>query len=69
MARTDTATTTDERQQVIIRLAKGLVKELDHIAVDAEEYRQQTIERLLREAVRWERERKQGSLELEEARR
>jgi len=53
---------TDTRQQVILRLDKVLVKTIDHLAVDAEEYRQQTIERLLRRAV--ETERHQKKLEL-----
>lgn len=53
---------TDMRQQVILRLDKDLVKTIDHLAVDAEEYRQQTIERLLRSAVKTEKYQKKLEL-------
>ncbi len=40
-----------EKQQVVIRLDKDLVKLIDHLSVDWENYRGEAIERLLTIAI------------------
>ena len=47
---------TDERAMVHIRLSKGLVKRVDHLAVDWETDRGRAVERLLESAVSEEEE-------------
>lgn len=51
-----------EKQQVVVRLDKELVKRIDHVAVDWESFRGEAIERLLRMAV--EQVEQQGKLAL-----
>ncbi len=51
-----------ERKQLILRLDKQLLKDIDHIAVDADEYRQQTVERLLKLGL--ERVKQQRTLQM-----
>jgi hypothetical protein len=45
----------EPREMVHVRLSKGLVREIDHLAVDWDTYRNRAVERLLQWAVEQQR--------------
>lgn len=50
--RPEVGVSNEDKVQVVVRLDRALVKAIDHLAVDAEMYRQDMVEQLLREALR-----------------